>query len=144
SLERGPLTRGPEARAPGGAPAVQADVHVVAVGERLIDVPAPPTVAVVTDGIRLEHRGPGPPRLAVPDDLLDAHPARERLGIAEPVGRQQHADQARGRGSVARIVHVEMPIERAALAIAPTTAAGRPMSPRSARRGTTLSAAARA
>ena len=46
--------------------------------------------------VRAELLHPGAPVAAVPDDLLDAHAARERLRLTEAVRGEQHGDQARG------------------------------------------------
>ena len=56
--------------------------------------------------------GTAPPRLAVVDQALDAHPARERHRVAGLVGRQQQPDQ-RERVRLAR----GMPVDRASLGV---------------------------
>src|SRR4029450_11416997 len=94
------LARFPERSAPLCASAVQADVHMVAVGSRVVHVLAALAVLVVTGVVLHQHwraREPGP---AIPDHLLDAHSSREGRRVAEAVGREHQADQMLGGGAV--------------------------------------------
>src|SRR3712207_7338614 len=54
---------------------------------------------------------------AVPDDLLEAHAARERLRLAGLVGSEQEQDQPLRCGCVGRPGGVEVPVQRAALGV---------------------------
>src|SRR5918999_6496955 len=96
---------------------VQPEVDVVAVGDCVPGVPVAPLPAPVADRVAPHPLRPAPPRMAVPDDLLDAHPACERVRIAEPVGREQQEDQPLGLAAVARVVVVQVPVECASLGV---------------------------
>src|SRR4051794_25936277 len=102
--------RAPEARAPVGAGRAEPEVDVVAVGERHVDALAQTARAGVADGVGPERRHALRPVAAVPDDLLDAHAAREGLRAAEAVGRQQQPDEAAGGAAVRAARGVEVPV----------------------------------
>src|SRR3954462_3737668 len=100
----------PEARAPVGARGAQPEVDVVPVRGRPVAVPAQPAAGVVADGVGPEAGHALGPVAAVPDDLLDAHAARERLQVAPHVWREQEPDEAAGLTPAGRIRGVEMPV----------------------------------
>src|SRR5215213_1707610 len=121
----------PEGRAHLRARPVQPEVDVIAMGRGVVDL--------LLAALRVVARGVGPhalrarvPRRAVPDDLLDAHAASERVQVAVAVRRQQQVDEARGLAAVGAVVHVQVPVDRAALgvegsaALAPALAAHDP------------------
>src|SRR3954451_3468128 len=106
----------PEAGAQSRAAPVQAEMDVIAVGGRVVHLLLA-ALPVVADRVGLEAAVAGVPALAVPDDLLDAHAARERVHVAELVGREQQVDDALRLTLLPRIVHVEVPVDRAALRV---------------------------
>src|SRR3954469_23295853 len=112
-----PRLSAPEARLEPRAGQVQTQMHMVAMRERLIHVLAALAVPVVTDGVGLHALASRPPRVAVPDDLLDAHAPCQRVRVAQAVRRQQQLDERiRGR-AVGRRVDIEVPVHRAALGV---------------------------
>src|SRR3712207_2182268 len=122
----GQATRGgalpdPERRELPGSGPVQPEVDVVAMGRRVVDL--------LRTALRVEAGRVGPqalrarvPRLAVPDDLLDAHAAGERVQVAHLVRRQQQVDDPLRLAPVGAVVHVQVPVERAALGVQRRTA----------------------
>src|SRR3954469_14443645 len=91
-------------------------MDVIAVSGRVVHLLLA-ALPVVADRVGLEAAVAGVPALAVPDDLLDAHAARERVHVAELVGREQQVDDALRLTLLPRIVHVEVPVDRAALRV---------------------------
>src|SRR4051794_4524447 len=80
----------PERRLLRGACEVQLDVHVVHVRLRRIEVLLALVVLAVAVRVVAHLAVPAAePRLAVEDQALDAHPARERCDVAVAVRRQQ-------------------------------------------------------
>ena len=79
----------------------------------------------------MKSRHAGGPVLAVPDELLDAHAARERLLVAGAVGGQQEVDQPPGGAAVGADGGVEVPVDGAVLGVqrrlaaCPTSRSGR-------------------
>jgi hypothetical protein len=57
------------------------------------------------------------PQAAVPDDLLDAHAAREGVREAGAVRREQHVDQRAAGGAVGGNADVEVPVDGAVLGV---------------------------
>src|SRR4051812_7675675 len=89
----------PERRLATGALAREADVDVVHVAGGRVDVLLALAVAAVAVVVVTEVRRAGAPVGAVPDELLDAHPAGEGVLVAGLVGGEQELDQLRGGGA---------------------------------------------
>jgi hypothetical protein len=92
-------------------------VDVVAMGDRLVDPLAQVAVAVEARAVALEVLDAGAPVAAVPDDLIDAHPARERVRQPGDVRRQEQLDELSRRRPVGGEVDVEVPVDRAVLRV---------------------------
>src|SRR5204862_2519003 len=93
----------PEGRLLRGAALVQLDVDVVHVGLRRIEALLPLAVLAVAVRVvaHLAVRA-APPGLAVVDQALDAHAARERDAVAVLVGRGPPPDQRQRVGLAGR------------------------------------------
>src|SRR5204862_425207 len=86
----------------------------IAVRARVVDLP-PPALRVEAHRVRAHAPVAREPALAVPDLLLDAHAARQGVVVARLVPGEEELDEPARLGAVARVVHVEVPIDRAAL-----------------------------
>src|SRR4051812_47261245 len=58
---------------------------------------------------------PRAPDLAVPDDVGDAEPPRDRVGVAVAIRREQPLEQIFDGGALALVRGVAAPVERTAL-----------------------------
>src|SRR5215217_5183498 len=106
--ERGPLA---------GAGPREPDVHVVAVAQGPVDALARAAAPVEADRVAPHALGAGPPRAAVPDQLLHPHAPRQGVRVAGTVGGQQQRDQPACRPPVGRNGRVEVPVHGAALGV---------------------------
>src|SRR3954469_14636471 len=108
----------PEAGALAGAEPVEADVHVVAVGDRVRHAPA----RGAQPGALPVHRADREDA-AVPDDLLHADAAGQRGPAALAVGAEQHRDDSLRLLAVGAVVDVQVPVQGAALGVQAVVAA---------------------
>src|SRR5438874_657274 len=109
----------PEAGLAARARPVQAEVDVVLVrlGAVRFDQPAL-AVALVAHSVPAPSASSvGQPDTAVENDLLQTHPAGERIGTSERVLRRQAADEGLRRLALPRDPGVQAPVERTALGV---------------------------
>src|SRR5919108_1862078 len=102
----------PEARLLSRPRAAETDVDVVAVRLRLVEALLPLPAPCIAVGVSVHPLRARPPRAAVPDDLLHAHPPSQGVRVARLVRREQGEDELPGSAPVGTVVHVEVPVER--------------------------------
>ena len=107
----------PVRRAPHRAALGEAEVDVVAVRRRRVDVLADLAVLAQARPVGDEVLHAGGPVGAVPDHLLDAHPARERVLRAGGVGRQEELDEPPRLVAIGGVADVQVPVDRAVLGV---------------------------
>ena len=88
-------------------------MHVVAVPGGL-GAGGRPVARAVRRGLEAPVARPDP---VVPDDVHDAHPAGQRVGVPAGVGGEHLGDPAVGQGLLARHQHVHSPVQGAAVLV---------------------------